>query len=126
MTAAGKHRLRRTRAIIATRIIVVAAVSRRSFFSGFTPRVFAHRGGAALGPENTMAAFDHAVELGADGLELDVRLSLDGQVVVHHDATLGRTTPLSGPVSQRTARELRAAGVSTLGDVLARHPGVLV
>src|SRR5439155_6353855 len=76
------------------------------FFSGHTPLVFAHRGGAALAPENTMAAFDNAVALGADGLELDVRLSRDGAVVVHHDATLDRTTPLTGPVSQRTAEEL--------------------
>ena len=50
------------------------------------PLVFAHRGGAALRPENTIAAFDHGLALGADGLELDVHLSRDGVVVVHHDA----------------------------------------
>ena len=50
------------------------------------PLVYAHRGGAALRPENTIAAFDHGLALGADGLELDVHLSRDGVVVVHHDA----------------------------------------
>jgi glycerophosphoryl diester phosphodiesterase len=48
----------------------------------------AHRGGAALRPENTLAAFAHAVALGADGAELDVQLSADGLAVVHHDFRL--------------------------------------
>ena len=91
-----------------------------------TPLVFAHRGGAALAPENTMEAFDRAAGLGADGFELDVRLSRDRVVVVHHDATLDRTTTLRGLVSRRTADELRAAGVPTLADVLARHRGMRV
>ena len=73
-----------------------------------------------------MAAFDNAVELAADGIELDVRLSRDGVVVVHHDATLDRTTPLTGPVARRTAADLRAAGVATLAEVLARHRGLRV
>lgn len=68
--------------------------------------VFAHRGGAALRPENTLAAFDHGLALGADGLECDVRLSRDGQVVVIHDATVDRTTQASGPVAAFTAAEL--------------------
>ena len=63
------------------------------FFRGIgRPRVFAHRGGCALGPENTIAAFDRGLAAGADGLELDVRLSADGMVVVCHDETLDRTT----------------------------------
>ena len=52
------------------------------------PLVYAHRGGSALRPENTIASFDHGLSLGADGLELDVHLSRDGIVVVHHDATI--------------------------------------
>jgi glycerophosphoryl diester phosphodiesterase len=48
----------------------------------------AHRGGAGLRPENTLAAFAHAIELGCDGAELDVQLSADGIVVVHHDYRL--------------------------------------
>jgi glycerophosphoryl diester phosphodiesterase len=70
---------------------------------------FAHRGGSALAPENTLAAFDNGLELGADGLELDVRLSKDGKVVVHHDAALDRTTNLHGRVDEFTADELERA-----------------
>lgn len=68
--------------------------------------VFAHRGGAGLAPENTMAAFENGVALGSDGIECDVHLSRDGVPVVIHDKTLDRTTDSSGPVSHRTAEEL--------------------
>ena len=51
------------------------------------PLVFAHRGGRALGPENTLVAFDLGMASGADGMELDVHLSRDGRVVVCHDPT---------------------------------------
>ncbi len=88
--------------------------------------VFAHRGGAALAPENTIQAFDNAVRLGADGFELDVRLSVDGVVVVHHDRRLERTTALTGPIAARTAAELTRAGVPTLDEVLERYPDVRV
>ena len=101
-----------------------------------------------------MAAFDGGLALGADGLELDVHLSRDGVVVVHHDRTLERTTNLAGPVADRTADELARAdagygfrrargappgdpddraefpfrgrniGVPTLAAVLARHRDV--
>jgi len=70
--------------------------------------VYAHRGGAALRPENTIAAFDHGLALGADGLEFDVHLSRDGTVVVHHDETLERTTSGRGRLGDRTAGELAA------------------
>src|SRR5688500_1274406 len=70
--------------------------------------VYAHRGGAALAPENTIAAFDNGLALGADGLELDVRLSRDGVVVVHHDAMLDRTTDGHGPVAGHSLSELAA------------------
>ena len=56
-----------------------------------------------------MAAFDNGLALGADGLELDVRLSRDGVVVVHHDRTLDRTTNLRGAVANATADELARA-----------------
>src|SRR6476620_10407913 len=79
---------------------------RRPFFSSSRPLVFAHRGGSALAPENTIEAFDNAVVLGVDGLELDVHASSDGVVVVHHDRTLDRTTALGGPIAARTAAEL--------------------
>ena len=68
--------------------------------------MYAHRGGAALRPENTIASFDNGLSLGADGLELDVHLSRDAVVVVHHDTTLERTTSGRGKVSALTADEL--------------------
>ncbi|HEY2150431.1 MAG TPA: glycerophosphodiester phosphodiesterase family protein [Vicinamibacterales bacterium] len=96
------------------------------FFSSPRPRVFAHRGGSALAPENTIAAFDNGLQCGADGLELDVRRSSDGVVIVLHDAMLDRTTTLRGPVADRTSDELVAAGVPKLTDVLARYPATPV
>jgi glycerophosphoryl diester phosphodiesterase len=92
-----------------------------AFFQSPRPLVFAHRGGSALAPENTMAAFDNGLALGADGLELDVHLSRDGVVVVHHDRLLDRTTGLRGPIAERGADELRRADVPTLAEVLARY-----
>jgi glycerophosphoryl diester phosphodiesterase len=80
-------------------------MSRAAVWAGH-PLVYAHRGGSALAPENTIAAFDSGIALGADGLELDVHLSRDGVAVVHHDATLDRTTDAAGPVGARTAAEL--------------------
>ena len=59
-------------------------------------------------PENTLAAFDNGLALGADGLELDVHLSRDGVVVVHHDPMLERTTSGSGAIRLKTAAELAA------------------
>jgi glycerophosphoryl diester phosphodiesterase len=94
---------------------------RHPFFSSTRPLVFAHRGGAALAPENTMGAFERGLALGADGVELDVHLSRDGVVVVHHDRTLDRTTGLRGLVAGRTAGELARAGVPALSDVLHVH-----
>jgi glycerophosphoryl diester phosphodiesterase len=115
------------------------------FFRGpGRPRVFAHRGGCALGPENTIAAFDRGLAAGADGLELDIRLSADGIAVVCHDETLNRTTNTTGPVMARTAAELsrvdagyrftddagghpfRGQGVHipTLREVLGRYPHI--
>lgn len=114
-----------------------------SFFDCPGPLVFAHRGGCALGPENTLAAFDLGMQAGADGLELDVHLSADGVPVVHHDSTLDRTTSESGPLAARTAAELarvdagwsfadrgtfpfrnQGVGIPSLRDVLRRYPDV--
>jgi glycerophosphoryl diester phosphodiesterase len=71
--------------------------------------IIAHRGASASAPENTLPAFELAVQQGADAFELDVRLTRDGAPVVIHDATLERTTSLTGPVRARTLAELRAA-----------------
>lgn len=69
--------------------------------------VIAHRGASGVAPENTMAAFVRAVEMGADAIELDCQLSKDGQLVVFHDSTLVRTTGRSGFVKDATVDELR-------------------
>jgi glycerophosphoryl diester phosphodiesterase len=116
------------------------ADARHPFFAASRPLVFAHRGGSGLAPENTIAAFDTGLALGADGVELDVRLSRDGVVVVHHDASLERTTNVQGAVSALSATELArvdagwrfrrgaeypfrnlGVGVPTLAAVLARY-----
>jgi glycerophosphoryl diester phosphodiesterase len=83
------------------------------------PLVFAHRGGSALAPENTMRAFANGLSLGADGIELDVHLSRDGMAVVNHDATVDRTTSGRGAVSSLTAADLARLDVPALSDVLA-------
>jgi glycerophosphoryl diester phosphodiesterase len=101
------------------------------FFSDAArPLVFAHRGGCDLGPENSFTAFDRGLAAGADGLELDVHLSADGVVVVHHDETLDRTTSGSGPIAARTAAELDRVdpgdgnGIPRLDVVLRRYRDV--
>lgn len=70
------------------------------------PIRLAHRGSRVLWPENTMRAFQGAVDLGYRYLELDVRVTVDGVVVVHHDATLDRTTSGAGLLRDRTLAEL--------------------
>lgn len=69
--------------------------------------VWAHRGASGVAPENTLAAFHAAEQAGANGVELDVRLSSDGCPVVMHDRTLDRTTNGRGPLAGFTLAELR-------------------
>ena len=69
--------------------------------------VIAHRGFSGAAPENTLSAFRKAIEAGSDMIELDVHLSLDGEVVVIHDDTLNRTTAGKGRVSDYTLEELK-------------------
>ncbi|MBT8248542.1 MAG: glycerophosphodiester phosphodiesterase, partial [Acidimicrobiia bacterium] len=78
----------------------------RPFFSDPTPYAVAHRGSRLLWPENTMEAFQGAVDLGYRYLETDLHRSSDGVLMVFHDDTLDRTTNGSGAVSSRTAAEL--------------------
>ena len=69
--------------------------------------IMAHRGSRINRPENTLTAFEEAVRVGADGIELDVHLSKDGQVVVIHDETLDRTTDGAGFVHEWTLADLQ-------------------
>lgn len=94
-------------------------------------KVFAHRGASHYAPENTLPAFALAAAQGADGIELDVHLSKDGELVVIHDETLDRTTDGTGLVRDHTLAQLQAlcadnhmpgfadARIPTLREVLA-------
>jgi glycerophosphoryl diester phosphodiesterase len=75
--------------------------------------IIGHRGAAALAPENTLVAFARALNDGAAGVELDVRLAGDGIPVVIHDATLRRTGLREGVVARMTSRELRKIEVGS-------------
>lgn len=103
----------------------------RTYLAG-APQLVAHRGGSQLAPENTLEAFRAAVEQwDADMLELDVRLTRDGHVVVIHDDTVDRTTDGTGRVDSMTLAELQAldAGhrfVDADGEPSFRGKGVRV
>ena len=110
------------------------------------PVVLAHQGGERLWPSNTMFAFERAVDLGVDVLELDLHSSSDGKLVVIHDGTVDRTTNGSGPVNEHSAAELQALdagsywspegsgeshpyrglgiGIPTLSEVFEAFPGM--
>lgn len=138
----------REREIAALRKLPILAICSDlpEMISGYRPRednpieIVCHRGANTVAPENTLAGAALAYRMGAQRVELDVRTSSDGKLVVIHDDTLARTTNLDGPVANRTQEELthcdagswfhaRYAGevVSTLGDYLslAKHRGGL-
>jgi glycerophosphoryl diester phosphodiesterase len=71
------------------------------------PVIFAHRGSCTRAPENTLSSFKLALEEGADGIELDAKLTRDGEVVVIHDPTTDRTTGFSGTVNQLDLKEIK-------------------
>jgi len=75
------------------------------------PLIIAHRGDQSSAPENTLAAFRRALAAGADGVELDVRLTLDGQLVVFHDGRLDRTSNGCGLVNEHTLAEVKSLDV---------------
>lgn len=78
-----------------------------AFFDAPYPRLFAHRGESGLCPENTMEAFQHAVDAGITLLETDAHSTADGHLVLHHDALLERTTNGTGPLKSKTFAELQ-------------------
>jgi len=102
--------------------------------------IIAHGGGQGVRPTNTLIALDTAAAMGADVLEIDVQMTGDGVPIVLHDATLDRTTDLSGSVATMTLVEVRRAdagandlvegadfsgqgiGVPTLEEAFSRHP----
>lgn len=103
----------------------VGRVARPTVLQG-APLLIAHRGGAALAPENTLAAFRQAVERWpVDMIELDVRATADGHCVVIHDATVDRTTDGTGAVADMTLAQLREldAGARFIPVEGAQPPG---
>jgi glycerophosphoryl diester phosphodiesterase len=92
-------------------VAALAAVALPAMAAG--PMIAAHRGGAALWPENSLLAFQNAQALGVQVLEFDVHLTRDGEVVVIHDPTLDRTTTASGTIRDRTLAEIGSAWLKT-------------
>ena len=96
------------------------------------PKIIAHRGGPRYAPENTLAAFRHALTLGVDGFEFDIQMTKDGELVTLHDETVDRTTNGAGAVKDKTLAEVRALDAGrgepppTFGEVLglAQSAGV--
>jgi len=112
-----------------TQAVAVTATAERV---GPTVLVVAHRGGAALAPENTLAAFENALKIGVDQVECDVHVSKDGELVVMHDPDVSRTTNGTGQIGEMTLAEIKKLNaaakfgnaawpeqkVSTLGELL--------
>ncbi|CAH0153467.1 Glycerophosphodiester phosphodiesterase [Peribacillus simplex] len=100
--------------ILVTILVLFAIYSKRtnsdfpeSFKTQHSPLKIGHRGASGYCPENTMASYNKAIELGADFLEVDIHLSKDDVLVVHHDPTLDRTTNGKGNIRDYTAAELK-------------------
>ena len=88
------------------------------------PLVIAHRGSSGERPENTLPAFERAIEQSADMIETDLHLSRDGVVVIHHDAELERLGE-QGEIRDRTASELAAMNAAPGGEVAEKMPTLL-
>lgn len=112
--ASGVPRRRRARAaaVIVLTALAVAFLAqapprdRVPHFVEHRPSVIAHAGAQAHAPPNTIAAFSLALDMGADTLEMDAQITADGEVVLHHDATVDRQTDGSGEISDLTLAEL--------------------
>ena len=108
----------------------ILAIVRAPFLDHPRPIAFAHRGGAAHAPENSWAAFEHAIKLGYAYLKTDARATSDGKLVAFHDRTLDRVTDASGPLNALSYREVAALRVSgtepipLLEDLIAAWPDV--
>jgi len=113
-------------AIIGACLLIARPAANYAFFAGDGARtlVIAHRGGAQLRPENTLAAFTHAAALGVDMLEMDLRATADGVLVVVHDATVDRTTDGQGRVDTLSLSALQKldAGYRWSPDGGRSHP----
>jgi glycerophosphoryl diester phosphodiesterase len=99
------------------------------WFAPARPRILAHRGLALDAPENTLASFAAALDLGADYIETDVHASKDGVAMISHDPSLRRVAGIEAEVSDLTAAELQQVDLGaghrmpTLADALRAFPG---
>ena len=85
-----------------------------------TPQIIAHRGASYLAPENTLTAFKKAMELGADGVEMDVQQTSDAGLVIHHDYMIDLHTDISGKIYDMTMGELKELDFGSWKDVSFR------
>ena len=104
---------RRLRVVVAGALLVASATLATVMAAGPATLVAAHRGGAALWPENSLLAFRSALALGVDALELDLHLTADGEVVVLHDPSLDRTSTGTGAVRDLKLADLAAVRLKT-------------
>lgn len=131
-----KKRYKLAIAIILSLLLMPTAINTIVRQNKQSVRITAHRGSSSLAPENTLPALEAAINDGADCIEIDVRKTKDGQIVLLHDQTLDRTTNLSGCVNEMNYSELSAAdagswfgeaykgtGIPTLEQALAVSKG---
>jgi glycerophosphoryl diester phosphodiesterase len=111
-SSTSHHRLRWIGiALLTIALLLVAYYALYFLLRGPVPSeqiVIAHRGGADLAPENTMTAFQNAIDVGADWMEFDIHRTSDGELVIMHDDTVDRTTDGSGMIKDMTAAEFAA------------------
>jgi glycerophosphoryl diester phosphodiesterase len=103
-----KRPVRRICSLLSTPLLVFSAVPYAALSAADRVVVIAHRGEHRAHPENTLPAFQAAIDAGAGFFELDVRTTSDGRLVLMHDATVDRTTNGTGPVRQLTFEQIRA------------------
>jgi glycerophosphoryl diester phosphodiesterase len=112
--------------VVMTTVLAVIAkpIPQHPFFNQESVLVMAHRGGRNLWPENTLYAFERAVELGVDVLEMDVHSTNDGAIIVMHDSSVDRTTNGAGPIQNFTLADLQTldAGYSWTEDEGQTYP----
>ncbi len=98
-------------AVLLITYIILALLTRtaadRAFFDRGTFLVIAHQGGEKLRPSNTLASFQHAVDLGVDVLEMDLHATRDGTLVIMHDDAVDRTTDGAGKIKEMTLAEIK-------------------
>ena len=82
-----------------------------------TPEIIAHRGASYLAPENTLSAFRKAMEIGADGVEMDVQQTSDKKLVIHHDYIIDLHTDISGKIYDMTEGELKELDFGSWKDI---------